>query len=334
MIRRSFLTTTGGAAAFAFLTTPATALPTIPSRPDAKAVDAESWIAYRDGRYLLSLPRVELGQNISTGLKQVASAELGVTWEMIDVTGADTNTIVPYRATVGSESIQDYAIPLAQACAGLREAVAAGRTGRVEVVERSYAELRAFRPGAIENDVPIVDLDRIVFGRPLFAADVRLPNMVFGRVLRAPVSPEIVSRPTSWNAVSAKAERGFVNLVEDTTLELNNSMGLGIVAATPGALDRIEMALSVEWMIGDIPADDTIEHKLDIDRRLARWNAEYDIADDSISKEMPWDIDMRIDTPIATHAAIEPRAAVADMGAAGGRIWVGSTLHDRIEKQV
>ncbi len=147
MRRRSFLTMTGGAAAFAVFTTPVSALPTIPSRPDARAADAESWIAYRDGHYLLSLPRAELGQNISTGLKQVACAELDVAWEAIDVVGADTNSIAPYRATVGSESIQDYALPLAQACAALREAVAAGQSGPVEVVERAFDDLRAFRPG-------------------------------------------------------------------------------------------------------------------------------------------------------------------------------------------
>jgi len=48
---------------------------------------------------------------------------------------------------------------------------------------------------------------------------------------------------------------------------------------------------------------------------------------------------MRIDTPMAAHAAIEPRAAVADMGRDGGRLWVGSqdpfyvrdTLADRFD---
>ncbi|MGH1484419.1 MAG: molybdopterin cofactor-binding domain-containing protein [Geminicoccales bacterium] len=338
MRRRSFLKTTGGTVAHALLTTPVQAFPTIPSRPDAKAADAGSWVAYHDGRYLLSLPRVELGQNISTGLKQVASAELGVPWEAVDVTGADTSTIKPYRATVGSESIQDYAVPLAQACAALREAVAAGRTGRVKVVERPYEELRAFLPDAIENDVPIVGLDGIVFGHPLFAADIRLPDMVFGRVLRAPVSPEIASKPASWDVAAAEAESGFVKLVEGATLDLNKSEGLGIVAATPGALDRIEAALSVEWELGDIPADDVIEHKLDIDRRLARGGADYDIADDKIPSETPWDVDLRIDTPTAAHAPIEPRAAVADMSVDRGRIWVGSqdpfyvrdTLADRL----
>lgn len=338
MRRRSFLTMTGGATAFAVLAPPAAALPTIPSRPDAKAADAVSWIAYQGGRYLLSLPRAELGQNISTGLKQVAVAELGVTWEMIDVTRADTNSIAPYRATVGSESIQDYALPLAQACAALREAVTAGRTGRIQVVERAFEELHAFRPGAIKNEVPIVDIDRIVFGRPLFAADIRLPGMVFGRVLRAPVSPEITSRPTSWNADAAKAERGFVQLVEDGAFLLNSSQGLGIIAATPGALDRIEVALSVEWEVGEMPADDTIERVLDIDRRLAQGSADYDIADDDIPEAEPWDVDLRIDTPTAAHAAIEPRAAVADMSKEGSRVWVGSqdpfyvrdTLADRL----
>ncbi|MEO1612678.1 MAG: molybdopterin cofactor-binding domain-containing protein, partial [Pseudomonadota bacterium] len=139
MNRRGFLSLAGGATAYALFANRAAALPTIPDRPDAETTDAMSWIAHKDGRYLLSVPRAELGQNVSTGLKRIACAELGVEPTAVDVTYADTQSIAPYRATVGSESVQDYAVPLALACASLREAVAGGGTGRVEVVERPMA---------------------------------------------------------------------------------------------------------------------------------------------------------------------------------------------------
>ncbi|MEL6794448.1 MAG: hypothetical protein AAFP78_13390, partial [Pseudomonadota bacterium] len=63
MNRRGFLSLAGGATAYALFANRAAALPTIPDRPDAETTDAMSWIAHKDGRYLLSVPRAELGQN-------------------------------------------------------------------------------------------------------------------------------------------------------------------------------------------------------------------------------------------------------------------------------
>ncbi|MFN3259723.1 MAG: molybdopterin cofactor-binding domain-containing protein [Pikeienuella sp.] len=324
MDRRSFLAMLSGASACAVFAPPARALPTIPGRPEPTAEAASTWIAFRDGRYALSLPRAELGQNISTAMKQIACAELGVGWDELDVIQADTAAIAPYRATVGSESVQDFVFPLAQACASLRGALAAGRTGRIDTDERPVSELLAFRPGALGGAAPLVGGEAIVTGAPLFAADIRLPGMTFGRVVRAEASPEIGSRPLRWNAAAARAEPGFVALVEGDDLDLNDSEGLGIVAETPGALDRIEAALAVEWEIDEAPAEGAIAETLDIDRRLARGGARYDLADDRVDETAPWDVDLRIDTPLAAHSPIEPRCAVADMGAKGGRLWTGT----------
>ncbi|MEM7210503.1 MAG: molybdopterin cofactor-binding domain-containing protein [Pseudomonadota bacterium] len=245
MKRRAFLASAAGASAIAFLGGCGGVIPTIPSRPKAGAEDATSWIAWRDGRYVLSLPRAEIGQNISTGLKQIACAELNVAWDDVEVISTDTRTIAPFRATVGSESIQDFTLPRAQACAALREAVAEGRTGAIEVAERPREALRAFRPGALTTNITLVGVHEIFTGQPLFVADIRLPGMAYGRVLRGPVSPEIRSAPLARHLAAAEAEPGFIKLIEHGTVDMNNSTGLGIVAATPGALDRIEAALAV-----------------------------------------------------------------------------------------
>ncbi|MEM7210502.1 MAG: molybdopterin cofactor-binding domain-containing protein [Pseudomonadota bacterium] len=45
---------------------------------------------------------------------------------------------------------------------------------------------------------------------------------------------------------------------------------------------------------------------------------------DNVPEDAPWDVDIRIDTPLAAHAPIEPRAAVADINQDGGRVWIGS----------
>ncbi|MEM7269044.1 MAG: molybdopterin cofactor-binding domain-containing protein [Pseudomonadota bacterium] len=322
MDRRGFLGLLGGGAAFALIGAPAQSLPTIPSRPYAETEDAASWIAYRDGRYRLFVPRAELGQNICTGLKRIACAELGIGWDDIDVAFADTQSIAPYRATVGSESIQDYALPLAQACASLRDALSEGRSGQIEVSEREISELRAFAAGALPNGGDIVGGREIVSGQPLFVSDVRLPGMAFGRVVRSGASPELTSKPVRWNETAARVTPGFIALIEGSEFDLNNSEGLGIVASTPGALDRIEGALDVEWSVETPSA--SVDALLDIDKCIEDGGADYDLADDRIDDDANWDVDIRIDIPMAAHAPMEPRAAVADVDRVGGRVWVGS----------
>ncbi len=328
MKRRQFLAgglaAVGAGGAYVVIAEPQRAIPAIPKRPDAETVDAMSWIAHRNGRYALSLCRAEIGQNISTGFKQIACAELGVPWDAVDVELADTASIRPYRATVGSESIQDYAVPLARACASLREAVAEGRTGRVEADERAITDLRAFAAGALGDSETLDRLPSILTGAPLFAGDVQLPDMIYGRVLRSPVSPEYPSRPVTWDSAAAAAIPGFLGLVEDEDLRMSKSQGLGLLARTPGALDRIEAALSVEWSSEAPEGADTFARELDVDARSAAGRPDYEIAEGQAPDDDGWTVDLKIETPLAAHAPIEPRVALSDVGADGARLWVGS----------
>jgi isoquinoline 1-oxidoreductase beta subunit len=298
------------------------ALPVIPKRPAPSLDDALGWIRHDgEGRYTLWLPRVEMGQGILTALKQIACAELGVGWDAVTATLPSTRDVSRVKATVGSDSIKDYALPLAQGCALLREAVARG--GFPAAGDKPPA-LRW--PGTDRPDLqrpPLEQGEAIVTGRPLYVADVRRPGMAFGRVLYAPLSPEFASSPRTFDEAAARAQPGFVALVRDERFEQGRARGIGIVAATPGALDRIERALDVQWQM---------EHGhgwrelLDIDKRLtADDRLVHAVHDDTVPREGAWDVDLRFDIPPAAHAALEPRAAVAEFDPAGRlQLWVGS----------
>ena len=165
----------------------------------------------------------------------------------------------------------------------------------------------------------------IVLGRPLFASDIRLPDMVFGRVLRAPASPELASRPVGWDEVAARRVEGFIRLVEDPLLQQGRSQGVGILATTPGALDRISAALAVRWDIEGRFDQTTVDTALDIDRRLAAGALAHRVHDDSLDSVAPWDVDLRIDIPAAAHLAMEPRVAVAQYADNHAlQVWTGS----------
>jgi isoquinoline 1-oxidoreductase beta subunit len=208
--------------------------------------------------------------------------------------------------------------------------------------ERPLAELRWWQaqapaPTAGRARAPLHQAHEIVTGQPLFAGDIRLPGMVFGRVLRAPASPELRSQPSRWNDAAARATPGFVALVEDKRLQQANSLGLGIVARTPAALHAVAQALDVQWAIQEGAALDSVAEQIDIDRRLRQpgslSNAVHkdtiDNADNggtaSSTANKPWDVDLRLDIPAAAHAPIEPRCAVAQpTDGPGLRLWVGT----------
>ncbi len=327
MRRRTFIAGLGAGALAAGFTLYAN-MPAIPKRPSPDGKAATGWISHRDGRFRLLLPRIEMGQNIATGMKQVACDELGAAWGDVDVEMQDTRAMDIVRATVGSESIRDFAVPLAQACASLRDAVARGETrGEILVTLRPVSQLRAFSGGGdhVGQSPPLVQALEIVRGDPVYAGDVRLEGMVYGRVLRSPTSPEIASRPKSLNEDAAKAEPGYISIVEDKRLYQGNSLGIGIIAATPGALDRIADALDVEWAVEGSFEQPDIDAAIDIDRHLAKGNLAYQVQDDDIGADTDWDVDLRFDIPAAAHAPIEPRCAVARIGGADTlEIWVGN----------
>ncbi|MFG6412563.1 molybdopterin cofactor-binding domain-containing protein [Roseateles sp. DC23W] len=299
------------------------ALPVIPKRPAPSLDDALGWIRHDgDGRYTLWLPRVEMGQGILTGLKQIACVELGVGWDAVVVKLPCTNDIGRVKATVGSDSIKDFALPLAQGCALLREAVARGSFASPGDPPPALRWPTADRPDL--KRPPLAQGEAIVTGQPLFVADVRRPGLVFGRVLYAPLSPEFASLPRAFDEAAARAQPGFVALVRDERFVQGQARGLGIVAATPGALDRIEQALAVQWQ-KEAPASGWRE-LLDIDARLADGDRlTHAVHDDDVPRHGTWDLDLRFDIPPAAHAAMEPRAAVAEFDNAGKlQVWVGS----------
>ncbi|MGD1934355.1 MAG: molybdopterin cofactor-binding domain-containing protein [Candidatus Phaeomarinobacter sp.] len=287
-------------------------IPVIPARPAPDATTALGWIAHRDGHYTLTLPRAEIGQNIATAMKQIACAELDVQWDDVDVALHDT-AMPGVRATVGSESVMAFAEPLAQACAALRDAVAEGRAqGVVTVNPRPVSQLCALKTGGLIGRSPEISHGHaIVTGAPLYAADVSLPGRLYGRVLRAPAPSEISSRPTKWNSDAARGVPGFVSVVEDCGPAIGKAQGLGIVASRPGALDAIEDALQIDWRIDSLHPKADIPAAIDVDTQLAEGALPHTVMDGSPMMQ-GWDVDLRVDIPLAAHGPIEPRAAVAN----------------------
>jgi len=334
--------------------------PIFPSTTDPDANAGAAWLQVRpDGRIAMLCPVHELGQGSSIALAQIAAEELGVAVADIDVKLPNTAEIPAMRFTTGSQSIATHARPMARAAAALREALRHRAARQLGVAPAAltdgvagftvadgrtvaYRDLVRGTPvvldGAALPDAPLYTFDSerehrqvgrsatplqardIVTGRPVFAADVRLPGMAYGRAVQAPLAG---ARIVEVDDAAARASPGVIAVVVDRERGF-----AGVVAETPGALAGALELLKVRW---DRPAPFTqadLDRAVDVDVALARGKLERRIVDDELRAEGPWDIDLRLDLPVLHHAAQEPRSAVARFTGNGEReiveVWAGS----------
>lgn len=327
-------------------------MPVLPPRKGPTTVDAATWISLRpDGRFRLLSTRAEMGQGISMGLRQVAADELNVNVDRIDLVLPDTSLIPVARSTVGSDAMRETGPLVARAAAALSTAIlreAATRLARpldtlriepagvrgddgsllsFETLGAGPAllvtgeELDAARPKlAVRRDdrrnvghpFPTHDIDAIVTGsRPLYADDIRLENMVFGAIVRPRA---IEGRILSVDASAAAAVPGYVGLYREDDF-------IGIVASRRGALAQALNLLSLVEENSPPLASLDIAEMVSVadDRRL-----EHTILDTGAPDDRPFDMDITLSVPLAAHASIEPRTAVAQFRDGDLEVWTGT----------
>ena len=173
-----------------------------------------------DGTVELRVGKVELGQGILTALAQIAATELGLRPDQVRSVPAHTDRGPDEGLTAGSMSVFHSGPAVRAAAANVRalfvaEAARRWQVGVADVivddgrlsagsgtVSTSYGELAtavpldvdadpelargSSVPGLVGSSVPRLDLPDKVTGRFRYIADLRLPGMLFGRVLRPP----------------------------------------------------------------------------------------------------------------------------------------------------
>jgi CO/xanthine dehydrogenase Mo-binding subunit len=275
-------------------------LPALPTREMPPAGARIAWLRLLpDGRVQLLLPRQEMGQGISIGLRQIVAEELDCELERVEAVLPDTALIAPVKSTVGSDSMKDFAEPVARAAALLRDHLASGDTATELLDKGQPVVLRSLRGDAphrhIGRSQPTERIREIVTGAPqLYAGDIRLPGMIFGLVLPANATPpELISglRP--------------VYLSDGRR---------GLLSDHAGPLHAVTL---------DRAAAERAMPEMDIDAAMQRGSLEHRLRSDTVETASAWTLDRRYDIPFAAHAQIEPRAAVAQ--------WHGKEAAIRLE---
>lgn len=309
--------------------------PALPHMAPPAAADAAAWLRLTpEGTIELVMPRAEIGQGIAVSLRQVVAEETGFPLESIIAIHPRTDILPPTRGTVGSDSVKDYAPLLAKAAAALaavlREAGVAGGNPPaggwaalaaaprlIEAADIEGAEAVSFRPGPrqhVGKPQPTDMIRALVTGEaPLFADDVRLPGMVHAAALHA---PRLGARLVSADDAAASGIEGY--------LGLHAAGGRTFLAAeTSGALERALAATKSEWQGGMEGAPDMLA-AVDVDAGLARGALEHVEIAGKIGAGEPFDIDLRLDVPMAAHGCMEPRTAVAQFADGELTVWTGT----------
>lgn len=180
------------------------------------------WLDFKKpNQVTLHVGKVDFGQGISTALSQIAAEELDVALHQIALGPVSTHNSPDEGVTSGSFSIEHSGSAVRMACATIkataivRFCAASGAPASSVSIDQgiirsaatsqvmSYWDLNLddqadvpvkmdglHKPSSdhhiVGSPVPRLDLEKKLFGQPSFIQDVVLPNMLHGRVLRAP----------------------------------------------------------------------------------------------------------------------------------------------------
>ena len=287
-----------------------------------------------DGAVTVYTGKVEVGQDIRTSLTQTVADELRVAPASIRMVMGDTDR-TPYDAgTFGSRTTPQMGPQLRRAAAAARAVVldlAAERWGvaasdldlaggRVSHARSARsAGIGAFTAGArlvqtIGPDVEMRPAERwtvagapmpkvggraIVTGRHRYTSDVRAPDMLVGKVLRAPA---LGDRLAFVDAAAAEAMPGVV-VVQDGEF-------VGVAARDEATAERAIAALRAEWHAVPQPSHrEIVDHLVRTSRGSGQPNERGSVEAGLAAADET--LDARYTAAYIAHVPLEPRAAFA-----------------------
>ena len=301
------------------------------------------WLSvHADGSVSVRSGKVELGQGIRTALAQIVAEELEVDLQRVRVLPADTANSPNEGVTAGSLSVQDSGSALRQVCAqaraiyleaarqqlGLRPeqagtlrvqdgAIFSGAgpalTSYWALADDALLQVQASgqaspRPqpaqSLVGQSVPRQDLPAKLLGRPAFIHDLRLPGMLYGRVVQTP-SP--AAQLLSVDLEQARSWPGVLAVLRDGSF-------LGLVAETEQAAARAHEKLSALALWHESDSLPDMRHMSDFLRQqpaqttqVAERRADPALAPEPEARRLS----ANYSRPYLAHASIAPSCAVA-----------------------
>jgi len=235
--------------------------------------DPNAYLAIRaDGRVTVFSGKIEMGQGALTSQAQLVAEELGVPLASIDMVVGDTALCPPDMGTFGSLTTRMFGPVLRAAAAQARAALLnraarqlgvpveqlvardgvvwvrddsarsvtyarlAGGMRLVEAVDQKAVLRTAAQMQLVGTSAPRLDGLQKVTGAARYAADIRVPGMLYARVLRPPA---LGARLASVDTKAAAAQPGVV-VVEREGL-------VAVLHADPEVAETALSAVQAQW---------------------------------------------------------------------------------------
>jgi nicotinate dehydrogenase subunit B len=312
-----------------------------------------------NGRVTCFTGKIEQGQGSMTVLPQMLAEELEVRLEAVDIVMGDTGLCPWDMGTFGSLNVRMFGPVLRQAGAEAREVLRQlaseklgvpldrlvakdgvvfdrtqpdiratyGELANGQRIEKHLAAKPALKPeSALEiMGKPLARRDARVkaTGEALFAGDIRMPGMVYARILRPPAHG---AKLKSLDATAARAVPG-ARIVRDGDL-------VAAVHQLPDMAAKAVAALKADYETPVLDVDDrTIFQYLLKNPPEGRVVAEGgSLAEGEKTAAVHFD-ETYLNSYVA-HAAIEPHTAIADVKPEGVTVWASSQAPFGVKDQV
>jgi len=306
-----------------------------------------------DGLVTIYVAKSDMGQGVRTALPMIVADEMDADWKKVRIRQADLDKKYGRQGTGGSSSVRTMWTPMRQAGATARAMLVTAAATKWGVDAKDVtvsngivshgaqsAKFGDLASAASKLDVPkevalkdpskfkIVGrkVDRLdnrdlIRGQGGYGIDVRVPNMLYGAVLRSPV---FGGKVASFDDTKAKAVPGVVAVVKiDPHGAEAPWSGVGVVANSTWTAMKGRDALQVKWDEGDGKSETTdtlmaqMRDLVTKDAQRVRNQGDVDAALVSAAKK----VEATYEMPYLAHATMEPMNATASVTANGIEIW-------------
>jgi nicotinate dehydrogenase subunit B len=310
----------------------------------------EGWIRLEpDETVTVFTGKAELGQGVLTALAQIAAEELDVAFDKIRMVSADTSRGPDEQYTFGSQSIEQSGSAIRAASAQARASLlvaAARRFGapaedlqiKLGVIasregkRATFWEVASGDPDLLKGEVPAtaalkkpsdylivgksinrVDLPGKLTGAPSYVQDIRLPGMVFARVVRP---PRYGASLIACDEAAVRSLPGVIAVVRD-----GNFLAVAARREEQAIAARNALLSAARWSNDAVPLPDIA----DLHAELTKLRAETIVVGTAGQSEPMPDHVERVSSEYTrsylSHASIGPSCAVACLKDGRMTVW-------------
>jgi isoquinoline 1-oxidoreductase len=280
----------------------------------------------RNGAVTAYTGKAEVGQNARTSLTQAVAEELGAPMTAIEMVMGDTDRTPYDMGTFGSMTTPQMIPQLRKAAAAARRLLPAGEWKSIDFSKideslNGVSSSGVMKPTAewtVLGTSPHKVYGRdFVTGKHKYTSDMKLPGMLYGRVLR----PERFNAKLVTLDASAAKKMAGVTVVEDEKL-------VGVTAATPTLAANALKELKAEWNAPPQSSSKTLYADLRQTRATGGGGRGGGGGETGSVEKAMAEADRKLERTYTVayiaHAPLEPRAAVAAWSGNKLTVWTGT----------